>query len=531
MILPLRYNDRLTTALAVPGRDAAVRAAMWVQIADLLAQDGEEIVPEQRDAALARLKEWRGDVPVRRRLASSVSLAGRSLGPRLVQAFADDVPQVAAPVLARALLSGSEWSAIVASFPPASRALLRERRDLPEEAMRALASFGTADFGLPRPEIEEVQAESYVPVPQSSSPAAMPISDLVRRIEEYRKKGGRPLDQIDVEGRPAFGPMLQSSGFAFETDSAGVICWVEGVAREPVIGVSLADLAEAGSVGVDGQATGAFRNRARFSHARLRVGGRGLASGDWVIAGEPHFDAATGRFIGYGGVARRPGRGNGTFVNGAPLLGATMQPASIRQLVHELRTPLNAIRGFAEMINGQFLGEAEPAYRERAGDIIRESGTLLRIFDDLDCAARLDSNAYAVPDAADGVDLTSMFRRLASEVGQDQKAFAGETMRAALGERDAERLCGWMLDLATDAGGAEGVAAIQLVHTERGIVVTAPADVGNGGAGLALGATFITRLISRLAIQLGGRFDIKPAGYRLILPALTGSSGDQVESS
>lgn len=527
MILPLRYNDRLTTALAVPGRDAAVRAAMWVQIADLLAQDGEDIAPEQRDAALLRLKEWRGDVPVRRRLASSVSLAGRSLGPKLVQAFADDVPQVAAPVLARARLSGRDWSGIVTSFPPASRALLRERRDLPEEALRALASFGTLDFGLPRPEFDEVPSDALAPEPQSASPAAMPISDLVRRIEEYRKSGVRPIGTASVEGQAfASGGTAQASGFAFETDSAGVICWVEGIAREPVIGVSLADLAEPGSLGVDGQAMGAFRNRARFSHARLRLGGRGAASGDWIIAGEPHFDPATGRFQGYSGTAQRPGRAVARAPENAPLLGASMQPASIRQLVHELRTPLNAIRGFAEMINGQFLGEAEPAYRDRAGDIIRESGTLLRIFDDLDCAARLDSGAYDVPEAASGVDLSGIFRRLTAESGLENAPFAFESMRAAIGERDAERLCGWMLDLA-----GNNPAALELMQTERGIEVIIPGAEVPGDAPPALGVPFVERLASRLASQLGGRFDIKPAGYRLILPALAGSSGDQVESS
>jgi signal transduction histidine kinase len=40
------------------------------------------------------------------------------------------------------------------------------------------------------------------------------------------------------------------------------------------------------------------------------------------------------------------------------LFGSDLQADALRQLIHELRTPLNAIVGFAEMIDGQFLGPA-----------------------------------------------------------------------------------------------------------------------------------------------------------------------------
>ena len=45
-------------------------------------------------------------------------------------------------------------------------------------------------------------------------------------------------------------------------------------------------------------------------------------------------------------------------------------PDSLRELVHEIKTPLNAIIGFAEIIDGQYLGPADRRYRERAGEIV-----------------------------------------------------------------------------------------------------------------------------------------------------------------
>ena len=43
---------------------------------------------------------------------------------------------------------------------------------------------------------------------------------------------------------------------------------------------------------------------------------------------------------------------------------------ALRELIHELRTPLTAIIGFAEIIDGQYLGPAEHSYRERAAEIV-----------------------------------------------------------------------------------------------------------------------------------------------------------------
>src|SRR3546814_17120277 len=52
-------------------------------------------------------------------------------------------------------------------------------------------------------------------------------------------------------------------------------------------------------------------------------------------------------------------------------------PDAIRQMTHELRTPLNAIVGFAEMIDRQMLGPAEPGYRDRAQALLADAHRLM----------------------------------------------------------------------------------------------------------------------------------------------------------
>ncbi|WP_447407616.1 hypothetical protein, partial [Clostridium perfringens] len=81
------------------------------------------------------------------------------------------------------------------------------------------------------------------------------------------------------------------------------------------------------------------------------------AAGTWRVAGTPSFDPASGRFVGYAGIARRPRADEDV----AP--SRRMASDSLRQLVHELRTPTNAIAGFAELIEAQLLGPVSDVYR------------------------------------------------------------------------------------------------------------------------------------------------------------------------
>ena len=60
--------------------------------------------------------------------------------------------------------------------------------------------------------------------------------------------------------------------------------------------------------------------------------------------------------------------------------------------MHEIKTPLNAIIGFAEIIDGQYLGPADYRYRERAAEIVAQARILLTAIDDLDFAAKVHSS-------------------------------------------------------------------------------------------------------------------------------------------
>jgi signal transduction histidine kinase len=88
-------------------------------------------------------------------------------------------------------------------------------------------------------------------------------------------------------------------------------------------------------------------------------------------------------------------------------------PDSLRELVHEIKTPLNAIIGFAEIIEGQYLGPADRGYRDRAAEIVRHARQLLTGIDDLDFAAKVHSARGA---ARDQVDLGALVDREAVEL-------------------------------------------------------------------------------------------------------------------
>ena len=245
------------------------------------------------------------------------------------------------------------------------------------------------------------------------------IRELVARIEEFRKhQSPVTLDQ----------PRLRDgdgAGFHWEAGPDGIIHWIEGAPRGPLVGQSIAAIADGSPYGVDGQAAGAFEKRAPFRDARLTVAGSGAASGDWRISAVPFFHPAQGSFLGYRGSARRPrldevARNRPSRAHG--LFGTDLPAELLRQLIHELRTPLNAIVGFAEMIDGQYLGPAGADYRTRARDIVERASTLLGAVDDLDMAARIETDQLEpgewVSDAASLLSqLRTSYDRVAAQRG------------------------------------------------------------------------------------------------------------------
>src|SRR6476660_6957448 len=85
--------------------------------------------------------------------------------------------------------------------------------------------------------------------------------------------------------------------------------------------------------------------------------------------------------------------------------------------------------GFAEIIEGQYLGPTDSGYRERAAEIGRQARLLLTAIDDLDFAAKVHSASGA---ARERVDLGALLDRAAGELREiaAQHGAAAEIIRA-----------------------------------------------------------------------------------------------------
>ena len=525
----MRFDDRLATALGQPAESAAARQAVWRQLVDLL---GDPLDDEYlRDAAFERLREWRGDVPiVARQNAALLLLSRSSVAADLVEFFAEDATVVFAPLLAGVTFRGKVWRRMIPRLSPVARALLRHRRDLPNGALRALEAFGPVDLVIEGP---VAPAE-----PEEAGYTAPDIRELRARIDAFREA------HAETETAP-------ESEFAFETDAQGVVTWCDAAARGAIVGISIADAAPGQAHGVDGQASGAFRARAPFRDARLTVARVGTAGGAWSISGVPQFDAATGRFTGYRGSARRPRVGE--RVDGGGLLGSTLSGESLRELAHEIRTPLNAIAGFAEMIDRQMLGPAPAAYRKRAAEILAETRQLDAVLDDLQEASQAESQTLKL--SPEQVDCALLLARVATVLNplaaaknvQIALSMAGDCGTVMLDPASAERMVTRLLSAAVglarpgerisvDLSGASerpgvevAISRPQIVShlSEQALLDACDIDGEDDGAPPALGLGFTLRLVKSLAESSGGRLDLRTDAFLLTLPVIdTGSASD-----
>jgi len=361
------------------------------------------------------------------------------------------------------------------------------------------------------------------------------IAEVVARIDAFYT-----LQQE----RAAHAPQpVRVDGFRFETDEQGVIRWVEGVSRAPLIGLSLELNASGDASRADGVAAGALRQRAVFSDARLIVVGETDAAGEWRISGAPAFDRATGRFSGYRGTARRPRREESAVPSTPP----PSSPAadSLRQLMHELRTPTNAIAGFAEMIEREMLGDAPPVYRERAGTIRMHARALLAAIDDLDIAARIEASALTL--GSSEVTLRPLLSRIADDLAAlaelrgawialpiDDPVVRGDS-RAI--ERMLSRLLATLLSAAGDGErvgiAVEEVGGLVAIAFDRPEALAAydgdalfNLDDEDEDAAL-LGTGFALRLVRNIARELGGSLSVTDAAITVELPAMVTKSLEQ----
>jgi signal transduction histidine kinase len=540
----VRFDDMIATVLALPAEGAGERAAKWRQLVDLLAQRRPASAGEEAAGAYAFLARHREEVGLAVRQQTARTLSWRRIEPSLLAFFADDHPSVAQPLIATCRLGADEWLALLPRLTPTARGLLRHRRDLPHEVEQALAAFGSSDFALGSPEGEEGRAPAL-------EKGEIQIRELVARIEAYRRQRDAappaPIPEPEFEEDEAD----PADGFRWECGSDGIILWVDGAPRGPLVGQSIASIAERGQFGVDGQAAGAFEKRSPFRDARFSVAGEGAASGDWRISGVPFFDPHRGHFLGYRGSARRPrldevARSGGGEAEGSGVFGTRLPADSLRQLIHELRTPLNAIVGFAEMIDGQYMGPAEESYRARAGDIMEQARRLLTAVDDLDTAARIETSRLELDDSA--IDAVALLCRLHDSyervAGQRRASIAIEIARnlpaarveAATAERMFSRLLAATVGLARDGEvisasmtlrtlGGERMLCLAIDRPEaiRGIDEPALLDPGYSPDGdwpgaPVLGLGFSLRLVRNLAEAVGGALVVGEERFSLYLP-------------
>ena len=332
------------------------------------------------------------------RAAAARAVAALPLPLGLLEYFATDSLAVSAPVLAAATLDRHQWQAV---------------RSVADEETRRFIETLHPDLIIephvetaPQPTFQEVTQQVVVPTPAAQPYAPPSLHEVVERIERRRRL--RAERAVPAGGAPAMHepPAL----FRWECGPGGEIAWVEGAPRGGLIGRSIAKSQDGERV--DEQVARAFAMRAPFRDASLKVAGGGLLSGDWKISGIPAFESADGRFAGYRGVALREVPAE-PVPAGSDVPDVLSDPDSLRELVHEIKTPLNAIIGFAEIIEGQYLGPADRGYRDRASEIVEQARLLLTAIDDLDFAAKVHSSPAFAPER---VDLGSLLDRTAGEL-------------------------------------------------------------------------------------------------------------------
>jgi len=537
----VRFDDRLMTVLEQPASDSHDRAVRWRQLVDLVARAGREAGNPLVEQALEMLRADRHRVKIPLRAAAARAVAALPLPFELIALFAADKLAVSAPVLAAAQLEPKQWQQLLGITDEESRRfILTLHPDTPppdaaaEEPFVEAAPVEAPAEEAPAEEIpvEEIPAEeapaeeppAEEPGPEAGTdagteaPSVPSISDVVARIERLRR--GRRQAPPAVSDGPAIGaPGL----FRWECGPSGEISWVEGAPRGPLIGRSIAR-AEEGE-GIDQEVERAFAMRAPFRDARFSLPGEGALAGDWKISGVPAFEPSDGRFAGYRGIALREG-GPGPDPSRIGQSSLLSDPNSLRELVHEIKTPLNAIIGFAEIIDGQMLGPADRHYRTRAAEIVGQARLLLSAIDDLDFAAKLQSDRNR---PGSGTDLAMLLEQIAVAMRQGAPASAPQlelavetrkrrcALEPALAERLVTRFCTALLGVAADSETLvvhldnHNGQCVLWVRPPRGLDA-ADADPASGGFGL--------RLVRGLARIAGGDLTVARTRITLALPEL-----------
>lgn len=561
----MRFNDLMQTVLAAEDRAGLGAVTLWRQCVDLLAQhdraDRAPMAADQRAALLDRLAGLRTKLSETQRIATVVELGGRLRSASLVEFFAHDRPSIAAAAMARAQLPDMMWEELLPRLTPTARGVLRGRRDIGPAARLALEAFGPSDLVLttvrqdmvgdsdmlltadmvPANDAPDLEAETG-----TVTPLRAPVGDkdqirnLVDRIAHFTSTRPPPQPLATEEPDSSAPPR----DFAFETDAAGTILWIDQGPRAALIGLSLGEVALEGGSGPDGHVAGAFARRSGFQNGRFAIVG-GTMAGEWRLSATPFFDPRSGRFQGYRGQARRPFLHEVAAQHApAPDGLSGLSADSLRQLVHELRTPLNAILGFAEIIEQELFGPAGAEYRDMAGNIAVDARHLLAAFDDLDLAARVSrGDDVGAPQLLDPEPLV---RQIANRFRDQGGAPVDIAMAPDLppvridpvqGERMVQHLLRTLISVAPKGEAVTGACWFQPEGTNGRVVlaIDRPSSLagmeeaqlldpgytseGDWADGPLLGLGFSLRLIRSLAGTCGGSLEVEPGRLLLAIPA------------
>ena len=508
----MRYDDRLLTVLNQPAGDRHDAAVRWRQLVDLIARAGPNSASQMVATAIEEIRAVAIAVDEDLRAAAARAVAALPLPLGLLEYFASDKPAVSAPVLAAATLDAAQWRALLDVAGPDTRRFIEtlhpELRPQSHDPIDALVE-------ALEPAPEETTAAQEPPAESGPS-----LHDVVERVQRRRReRSHQPTVANDAVNSPGL--------FRWECGPTGEIAWVDGMPRGPLIGRSIAKAAPGDQV--DAQLVRAFARRAPFRDAALTIAAEGPVAGEWKVSGFPAFEPADGRFAGYRGVALREGAAAAAEPNA---IGRLPDPDSLRELVHEIKTPLNAIIGFAEIIDGQYLGPADRRYRERAAEIVGQARMLLTAIDDLDFAAKLRALAQPEPlRVAIGTlveRLTPSLRQLAGDCGVELEA--SRTMRdltavvqPELADRLIVRLGGAMIDRAR-AGEHLRLSVDQTngscrVSISRPAALAGQSDSSLFGTADALGTPgFNLRLVRGLARIAGAELVTLPGMIALDFP-------------
>jgi signal transduction histidine kinase len=201
---------------------------------------------------------------------------------------------------------------------------------------------------------------------------------------------------------------------------------------------------------------------------------------------------------------------------------------------------LNAIIGFAEIIDGQYLGPAHRNYRERASEIVSQARILLAAIEDLDFAARMRGAAGKGDSTSADAVLAALAEEMTARAGSRQVdiRMIGRGGRLAfalerdLADRLLRRFIGAIIDAADQGeqirvalGEERGNALLSLTrpaatsHLSSRQLLDPAFHTASEGEESRLGLGFGLRLVRGLVRLAGGELRLGASDFILAIPA------------